>query len=96
MYGKQKKAKKDKKDTATFKWSSTSSLHLKELCELKEDVQVEAFKENHTLFFMEVTKMGELVKLLVQQSNLYTQQNGREFLTDGREKVTFLRINTRF
>ena len=40
--------------------------------------------------------MGELVKLIVKQSNLYTQQNGREFLTDGREKVTFLRINTRF
>ena len=89
MYGKQKKTKKDKKDTATF-----TSLDPKELCELKEDVQIEDFKENHTL--VEVTKMGDLVKLIVQQSNLHAQQNGREFLTDGREKVTFLRINTRF
>ena len=86
MYGKQKKTKKDKKDTATF-----TSLDPKELCELKEDVQIKDFKENHTL--VEVTKMGDLV---VQQSNLHAQQNGREFLTDGREKVTFLRINTRF
>ena len=53
MYGKQKKTKKDKKDTATF-----TSFDPKELCELKEDVQIEDFKENHTL--VEVTKWETL------------------------------------
>lgn len=35
--------------------------------------------------FEEVTSLDELIKMIVTQSNLYTQQNGRIFEDDTKE-----------
>lgn len=35
--------------------------------------------------FEEVTSLDELIKMIVTQSNLYTQQNGRIFEVDTKE-----------
>ena len=53
------------------------------------------FPDNHTPFdvFSVVTNLDPLQKLLVDQSNLYIQQNGREFKTNIDEMKAFLGIN---
>ena len=40
-----------------------------------------------------VTNIRDLVKLIVDQTNLYAQQNGREFRTDEKKMLAFLGIN---
>ena len=89
-----KKMKKIKKVNETFKWSERASPHVPEPCQLVAEVQIEGLNENHTPFdvFVMVTNR-DLVKLIVDQTNLYAQQNGREFCTNEKEMLAFLGIN---
>ena len=52
---------------------------------------------NETVFPIEifslVTRFGELLELIVEQSNLYAHQNGRNFTDTKEELKTFLGIN---
>ena len=43
--------------------------------------------------FRKVTNLDELTNLIVVQSNLYAQQNSREFQTNAKEMMAFLGIN---
>ena len=43
--------------------------------------------------FWKVKKLNEPINLIVVQSNLYAQQNGREFQTNAQVMMTFLGIN---
>ena len=51
--------------------------------------------EHHIAFdvFFAVTNLDKLVKLLVDESNLYAQQNGRELHSNEQEMRAFLGIN---
>ena len=68
--------------------------YAKEQCSLKADI-IHQFPEHHILFdaFSAVTNLDELVQLLVEVSNLYSQQNGRTSHTNKQEMTAFLRIN---
>ena len=65
----------------------------KEQCSLKVDI-IHQFLEHHIPFdvFSDVTYLDDLVRLLVDESNLYAQQNGREFYTKEQEMRTFIGI----
>ena len=43
--------------------------------------------------FWKVNKLNEPINLIVVQSNLYAQQNGREFQTNAQIMMTFLGMN---
>ena len=68
--------------------------YAKEQCSLKVDI-IHQFSEHHIPFdvFSAVTNLDGLVKLLVDESNLYAQQNGREFHTNEQKMTVFLGIN---
>ena len=62
---------------------------------MKAKVVIEGMQEHCTHFdmFQKVTNLDELINLIVVQSNLYAQQNGREFQTNVKEIMAFLGIN---
>ena len=68
--------------------------YAKEQCSLKTDI-IHQFPEYHIHFdvFSAVTNLDGLVKLLVDESNFYTWQNGREFHTNKQDVRAFLGIN---
>ena len=61
---------------------------------MKGDI-IHQFPEHHIPFdvFSTVTNLDGLVKPFVDESNLYAQQNGREFHTNKQEMRTFLGLN---
>ena len=61
---------------------------------MKADI-IHQFPEHHIPFdvFFVVTNLDGLVKLLVDEINLHTQQNGTEFHTNEQEMRTFLRMH---
>ena len=62
---------------------------------MKGDI-IHQFPEHHIPFdvFSAVTNLDGLVKPFVDESNLYAQQNGREFRTNKQEMRTFLEEST--
>ena len=91
---KRKGKEKAKKVEVPLNWRKKASPHPKEQCNLSAEV-IHPFPENHTPFdvFSDVTNLEKLLELLVNQSNLYAQQNGREFKTNFEEMKAFLGIN---
>ena len=86
-----KKAKKSKgkqKDILSFTWKKRANPHEREECTLKAEVIIKEMQKQCTPF-----DMFRTIYLIVVQSNLYTQQNGREFQTNAKEMMTFLGIN---
>ena len=61
---------------------------------LKADI-IHQFPKQYIPFnvFSAVTNLDGLAKLLFAESNLYAQQNGREFRTNKQEMIAFLGIN---
>ena len=61
---------------------------------MKADI-IHQFPERHIPFdvFIAVTNFDGPVKPLVDKSNLYVQQNGREFQTNEQKMRAFLGIN---
>ena len=93
-----KKAKKSKgkqKEIPSFTWKRRANPHEREECILKAEVSTEEMQEHCTPFdmFRKVTNVDELINLIVVQSDLYAQQNGREFQTNAKEMMAFLGIN---
>ena len=95
--GKNKRKSKEKEIKPCeidFTWEENHAPYAKEQCNLKADI-IHQFPEHHIPFdiFSVVTNFDGLVKLLVGESNLYAQQNGREFGTNKQEMRAFLGIN---
>lgn len=69
-------------------------LYAKEQCSLRAGI-INQFPEHHTSVdvFFAVVNLDGLVKLFVNESNLYAQQNGREFGSNKKEMRAFLGIN---
>ena len=69
-------------------------LYAKEQCSLRAGI-IHQFPEHHTYVdvFFAVVNLDGLVKLFVNESNLYVQQNGREFHSNKKEMRAFLGIN---
>ena len=69
-------------------------LYAKEQCSLRAGI-IRQFPEHHTSVdvFFAVVNLDGLVKLFVNESNLYVQQNGREFHSNKKEMRAFLGIN---
>ena len=69
-------------------------LYAKEQCSLRAGI-IRQFPEHHTSVdvFFAVVNLDGLVKLFVNESNLYAHQNGREFVSDKKEMRAFLGIN---
>ena len=86
-------AKKSKKVAVEFKWRKKASAHIREPCNLQAEV-LHDFPEYCTPYqiYAAVTDIGNLVKLIVTESNLYAQQKGRSFVTDEKEIKAFLGI----
>ena len=65
--------------------------HEREECTLKAEKIIEEIQEHYTPFDMlrKVTNLDELINFTVVQSNLYSQQNGREFQTNAKEMMVF-------
>ena len=63
---------------------------------MKVDI-IHQFSKHHILFhvFFAVTNLDGLYKFLVDESNLYAQQIGKEFHTIKQEMRVFLGINYR-
>ena len=70
------------------------ALYAKEIRSLKADI-IHQFPEHHIFFdvFSAVTNLDGLVRLLVDESILYTWQKGKEFHTNEQEIAALLGIN---
>ena len=90
----EKQRKKIKPDEIEFDWVKKYASYAREQCSLKADI-IHQFPELLILFdvFSAVINLDGLPKLLVDESNLYTQKNGREFHTNKQETRAFLGIN---
>ena len=89
-----KAKKKIKPDEIEFDWVKKYASYAREQCSFKADI-IHQFPELLILFdvFSAVINLDGLPKLLVDESNLYTQKNGREFHTNKQETRAFLGIN---
>ena len=76
-----------------FKWSKRPTPNQNQPS-FSSDVGVEIthpFPEHHSSFdiFWVVTNLNASTKIIVEQSNFYTKQNGREFQTNEEEMKAF-------
>ena len=88
-----KKKEKNKKEEL-WKWTKKVKVTKQEECHLVPEIQPNL---NETVspieIFSLVTGLEELLELIVEQSNLYAHQNGRNFTVTKEELKTFLGIN---
>ena len=94
-----KQGERQRKKSILVKLNSIGEKHTpyaREQCSFKIDI-IHQFPEHHIPFdvFSAVTNRDGLEKLLVDESNLYVQQNGREFHTKEQEMRSFFGINYR-
>ena len=88
-----KKKEKNKKEEL---WKLTKKVNVtkQEECHLVLEIQLNL---NETVSPIEIfslmTRLEELLELIVEQSNLYAHQNGRKFTTTKEELKAFLGIN---
>ena len=77
-----------------MKWNKKSTPHLKKQCDLNAEV-ILPLQENHSPYdvFTAVTNLDQLLQIIVDESNRYAQQKGREFQTNVEEMRAFLGIN---
>ena len=82
--------KRQKKKDMKFKWSKIPKLPSDLVAKI-----VHPFPTHHTPFniFSADTDLDVVVKILVEQSNLHAQENGREFQANEEEMKAFLGIN---
>ena len=88
-----KKKEKNKKEEL-WKWTKKVKVTKQEECHLVPEIQPNL---NETVspieIFSLVTGLEELLELMVEQSNLYIHQNGRNFTVTKAELKAFLGIN---
>ena len=84
-----KRTKKQKEEA--WKWDKKPSMKSKERCELLPEVKVQLAKSASPMdIFEQVTGLDELIEMVVTQTDLYVQQNGRNFEVDTKEMNAFL------
>ena len=85
---------KNKLDEIQFQWRPKIALNIREECNLVGEVYHQ-LKENTSPLdvYEKVVNLNDLIELLVTQSNLCSQQNGRHFKTNPEEKKAFLGTN---
>ena len=89
-------SKKLKRKIAELKWKRTSkpANRVQQECLLLAEVLLQFMGATTPLIvFGKATNFDELLDILVEQSNLYAVQNGRQFVTDKQEMSAFLGIN---
>ena len=85
--------KKGKKEPA-WKWSKTPKLCAKQPCVLTADVLVDTSSEPTPFkIFSKTVDLNKLIAEISVQTNFYTMQNGRQFITDEEEIRAFLGMN---
>ena len=89
---KKMKIRKEKKMLQSWKWNV--SPHYRENCLHKGGVSYQ-FDESALAIdiYEQVINLDVLMALLVQQTNLYLQQNGRNFITNAKEMKAFIGVN---
>ena len=88
-----KKKEKNKKEEL-WKWTKKVKVTKEEECHLVPEIQPHLNEKVPPIeIFSLVTSLKELLDLIVEQSNLYAHQNGRNFTVINEELNTFLGIN---
>ena len=88
-----KKKEKNKKEEL-WKWTKKVKVTKQEECHLVPEIQPNLNETvSPTEIFSLVTGLVELLELIVEQSNLYAHQNGRNFTVTKKELKAFLGIN---
>ena len=80
--------KKDKKQKEEFwKWNKTPSTKSRKRYDLALEIMLQFTQKVSPMeIFGEITGLEELIEMILTRSNLYTQQNGRIFEVDIKEK----------
>ena len=90
----QSKKKEKNKEEKLWKWTKKLKVAKQEECHLVPGIQPNL---NETVspieIFSLVTGLEELLELIVEQSNLYAHQNGRNFTVTKKELKAFLGIS---
>ena len=90
----QSKKREKNKNEELWKWTKKVKVTKQEECHLVPEIQPNL---NETVspieIFSLVTGLEELLELIVEQSNLYAHQNGRNFTVTKKELKVFLGIN---
>ena len=78
----------------TIKWGKSENPNVRQECSLEGEI-CHQLRENVSPveIFEKVVSLDILVELLVSESNLYAQQNGRNFITNSEEMKAFIRVN---
>ena len=88
-----KKKEKNKKEEL-WKWTKKVKVTKQEECHLVPEIQPNLNETVSSIeIFSLVTGLEELLELIVEQSNLYAHQNGRNFTVTKEELKAFLGIN---
>ena len=84
----------NKLDEIQFQWRPKIALNIREECNLVAEVSHQLKKSTLPLdVYEKAVNLDVLIEVLVTQSNLYSQQNGRHFITHPEEKKAFLGTN---
>ena len=78
-----------------FKWTKKAGKQQQgDICSLEQEVKLDLpGYVTPFVIFQETIQLDELVAILVEQTNLYARQNGRQFETNSDEIKAFLGIN---
>ena len=81
-------------ENISITWKRNVSSHFRENCLLERGVFYQ-FDGSASAFdiYEQVINLDVFIKLLVEESNLYSQQNVRKFLTNTREIKAFIGVN---
>ena len=90
----QSKKKEKNKEEKLWKWTKKLKVAKQEECHLVPGIQPNLNETVSTIeIFSLVTGLEELLELIVEQSNLYAHQNGRNFTVTKKELKAFLGIS---
>ena len=90
----QSKKKEKNKNEELWKWTKKVKVTKQEECHLVPEIQTNLNETvSPTEIFSLVTGHGELLELIVEQSNLYAHQNGRNFAVTQEKLKAFLGMN---
>ena len=84
---------KSKLEELQFHWRRNIAPNIREECNLVGEICHQLKESASSLEVYEVVNLDVLIELLVTQSNLYSQPNGRYFIINPEEIKTFLGTN---
>ena len=89
----QSKKKEKSKKEELWKWTKKVKVTKQEECHLVPEVQPNLNETVPSEIFSLVTRLEELLELIVEKSNLLAHQNGRNFIVTEEELKAFLGTN---